>query len=45
MASEAIRNPQTDRATVAGFMGVFNNFDGFNVEKAVEEATKSRANG
>ena len=37
MASEAIRNP--------GFMGVFTDFDGFNVEKAAEEATKSRANG
>lgn len=32
-------------ATVPGFMGVFNNFDGFNVEKAAEEAAKSRANG
>lgn len=32
-------------ATVPGFMGVFNNFDGFNVEKAAKEATKSRANG
>jgi len=35
-------------ATVPGFMGVFSNFDGFNVEKAAEEAaqkaTKSRGN-
>ncbi|WP_116813307.1 hydrolase [Steroidobacter cummioxidans] len=27
-------------ATVPGFMGVFDNFDGFNVEKAVEKAAK-----
>lgn len=27
------------KATVPGFMGVFDNFDGFNVEKAAEEAT------
>ena len=32
-------------ATVPSFMGVFNNFDGFNVEKVAEEAAKSRANG
>jgi nicotinamidase-related amidase len=29
-------------ATVPGFMGVFSNFDGFKVEKAAEEAAKSR---
>jgi len=27
-------------ATVPGFMGVFGNFDGSNVEKAAEDATK-----
>jgi hypothetical protein len=27
-------------ATVPGFMGVFDNFDGFNAEKALEAAAK-----
>jgi hypothetical protein len=31
-------------ATIPGFMGVFSNFDGFNVEKAAEEAGKGQAN-
>jgi hypothetical protein len=26
--------------TVPGFLGVFENFDGFNAEKALEEADK-----
>lgn len=32
-------------ATVPGFMGVFNNFDGFNVEKLAEEAAQKAAKG
>jgi nicotinamidase-related amidase len=32
-------------ATVPGFMGVFTNFDGFNVEKAAEESGRRPANG
>lgn len=32
-------------ATVPGFMGVFDSFDGFNPEKAAEEAAKAQANG
>ncbi|MES2174868.1 MAG: hydrolase [Pseudomonadota bacterium] len=31
--------------TVPGFMGVFDSFDGFNPEKAAEEAVKTQANG
>ena len=27
-------------ATVPGFMGVFDNFDGFNAEKALQQAAK-----
>jgi len=32
-------------ATVPGFMGVFTNYDGFNVEKAAEESGRRPANG